>query len=154
MAWGWAWKSFLRGHHTILMDFGLIGGVNPADPSKASAPGVPSFEAFEPVRYAMGDTRRYADRVQLIDMQPLGSLSSTGYVLALPGQEYLVLQPNETHEPFTVQLTAGRYAVEWYSVQRRETRAGSSISVEQEGSVSFATPFATQGPSILYIRSA
>src|SRR5215207_7722468 len=23
----WAWKSFLRGHHTILMDFGLIGGV-------------------------------------------------------------------------------------------------------------------------------
>ncbi len=24
----WAWKSFLRGHHPILMDFGMIGGVN------------------------------------------------------------------------------------------------------------------------------
>ena len=22
----WAWKSFLRGHHPILMDFGLLGG--------------------------------------------------------------------------------------------------------------------------------
>ena len=29
----WAWKSFLRGHHPILMDFGIIGGVNPSDPS-------------------------------------------------------------------------------------------------------------------------
>lgn len=27
------WKSFLRGHHPILMDFGLIGGVGPPDPS-------------------------------------------------------------------------------------------------------------------------
>jgi hypothetical protein len=26
-------KSFLRGHHPILMDFGSIGGVNPPDPS-------------------------------------------------------------------------------------------------------------------------
>ena len=25
----WAWKSFLRGHHPILMDFGLIAGVEP-----------------------------------------------------------------------------------------------------------------------------
>jgi hypothetical protein len=73
-------------------------------------------------------------------------------VLANPGTEYLVLLPNETHEPFTVQLTAGRYAVEWYSVQGRETRAGSSISVEMEGSVSFASPFATQGASVLYIN--
>ena len=57
----WAWKSFLRGHHPILMDFGLIGGVNPPDPT-AGAP--MSFEAFEPARYAMGDTLalRRADR--------------------------------------------------------------------------------------------
>ena len=31
----WAWKSFLRGHHPILMDFGLIGGV-PAGNTSAS----------------------------------------------------------------------------------------------------------------------
>jgi len=45
----WAWKSFLRGHHPILMDFGLIGGVNPPDPSA----GTPSYAACEPARYAM-----------------------------------------------------------------------------------------------------
>ena len=27
----WAWKSFLRGHHPILMDFGLIAGLEPGD---------------------------------------------------------------------------------------------------------------------------
>jgi hypothetical protein len=26
----WAWKSFLRGHHPILTDMGLIGGVAPS----------------------------------------------------------------------------------------------------------------------------
>ena len=26
----WAWKSFLRGHHPILMDFGIIDGVESA----------------------------------------------------------------------------------------------------------------------------
>ncbi len=34
----WAWKSFLRGHHPILMDFGLIDGVNPPDPTAGFAP--------------------------------------------------------------------------------------------------------------------
>ena len=42
----WAWKSFLRGHHPILMDFGIIGGVNPPDPA-AGSPGVPPYAACE-----------------------------------------------------------------------------------------------------------
>ena len=84
----WAWKSFLRGHHPILMDFGLIGGVNPRD---AAGGDVPPFESFEPARWAMGDTRRYAERMGLIDMAPRGDLTSTGYALANPGAEYLVL---------------------------------------------------------------
>ena len=29
----WAWKSFLRGHHPILMDFGFIAGLEPGRPS-------------------------------------------------------------------------------------------------------------------------
>ena len=36
-------EFFLRGHHPILMDFGLIGGLPAADPP---------FEAFEPARSA------------------------------------------------------------------------------------------------------
>ena len=53
----WAWKSFLRGHHPILMDFGLIGGLEPTGEADPEA-GVPPFEFYEPARWAMGDTRR------------------------------------------------------------------------------------------------
>jgi hypothetical protein len=72
------------------MDFGLIGGVNPPDP-KAGGP--MSFERFEPARFAMGDTVRYAERVGLVDMEPRADLSSTRFTLANPGVEYLALQP-------------------------------------------------------------
>jgi len=141
----WAWKSFLRGHHPILMDFGLIGGVTPSDPAYAS---------FEPARYAMGDTRRYAKRMNLIDMVPRGDLSSTGYALVNPGMEYLVLQPGETNAAFQVQFAAGSYTVEWYSVKSRETKSGNLMRVERDGSVSFTSPFMAQGPSVLYLKQA
>ncbi len=36
----WVWKSFLRGHNPILMDFGIINVSNPLDP----ASGVPAYE--------------------------------------------------------------------------------------------------------------
>ena len=52
-----------------------------------------SFETFEPARFAMGDTRRYAERVGLVDMEPRPDLSSTRFTLANPGTEYLTLQP-------------------------------------------------------------
>jgi hypothetical protein len=147
----WAWKSFLRGHHTILMDFGLIGGVNPAD-KRADSPGVPSFASFEPVRHAMGDTRRYAERVHLIDMTPRAELGSTGYVLANPGQEYLVLQPDEHGEPFKVELPAGTYSVEWYDIASRETTAGDAVRLEKDARITFTAPFAQRGPSVLLLQ--
>jgi hypothetical protein len=45
-------------------------------------------------------------------MQPRGDLSSTGYVLADPGEEYLVLQPAELADPFTVTMNPGTYTVQ------------------------------------------
>jgi len=149
----WAWKSFLRGHHTILMDFGLIGGTNPADPN-AAPPGVPPYSAFEAARYAMGDTRRYADRMKLMDMVPRGDLSTTRYALANPGVEYLVLQPAETNAEFQVTLTAGTYAVEWFSVNARETARGTSKTVKKEGPVNFKPSSVKSGPAVLYLRAA
>jgi hypothetical protein len=143
----WAWKSFLRGHHPILMDFGIIDGVNLPEPS-------PPYAAFEPARYAMGDTLRYADRMNLIDMVPRGELSSTGYVLANPGQEYLVLQPGETADPFTVTLEAGTYSVEWYSVTTSETKEAGKLTIESDGSVRSTAPFTEAGPAVLYLKRA
>jgi hypothetical protein len=141
----WAWKSFLRGHHPILMDFGLIGGVRPAD---GGAP----YAQFEPAREAMGDTRRFADRMDLVRTEPRTDLSSTGYALASPGQEYLVLQPSE--DPFTVLLEPGTYSVEWFGVERRDTLTAEPMTVDQPGPTPFGPPDGMAGPAVLYLSAA
>jgi hypothetical protein len=146
----WAWKSFLRGHHPILMDFGIINVTTPLDPSL----GVPSYESFEPARYAMGDTLRFATRMQLIKMEPSGFLSSTGYALASRGEEYLILQPSKVAEPFTVTLEAGTYTLEWFNVISREIEASGSVSVERPATVTFTPRETSAGPVVLYLKQA
>jgi hypothetical protein len=73
------------------------------------------------------------------------------YVLANPGKEYLVLQPSETADRFTVTLAAGSYAVEWYSVTSRETKGAGNMAAN-DGSTSFTAPFAKAGPAVLYLK--
>ncbi len=144
----WAWKSFLRGHHPILMDFGIIDVSSPLDPSL----GVPSYESFEPTRYAMGDTLRFASRIRLIAMVPRSDLSSTSYALANPGTEYLVLQPNEAGSPFTVTLEPGTYMLEWFSVSSRQTASDGEIFVERFGAITFTPKTTLAGPFVLYLK--
>jgi hypothetical protein len=144
----WAWKSFLRGHHPILMDFGLIAGLRPgaAEPQA----GVPPFEFYEPARWAMGDTRRYAERIALADTAPRRESASTGFALTNPGKEYLVLEPSGSGTPFTVTVKAGRYAVEWFDVTSRRTVNADALTVERERPVEMRAPF-SDGPAVLYL---
>ena len=131
------------------MDFGIIGSVNPPDPS---AGGPMSYAAVEPARYAMGDTRRFADRMDLLHMEPRGELSSTGYTLANPGQEYLVLQPTATTQPLTVTLAAGTYTVEWFSVTARQTTEADQLTLDHDQRLDLTAPFAEPEPALLYLR--
>jgi hypothetical protein len=134
----WAWKSFVRGHHPILMDFGIIGGAASASSTL--------YDAFEPARLAMGDTLRYAKKLDLIAMVPRGDLASTGFVLANPGREYLVLQPHETSSPFTVTVEPGSYDVEWHSVSTRATTPGENARRELDiGDRAHATVYGASG---------
>jgi len=144
----WAWKSFLRGHNPILYDLGIVMGVNPPDPSSGS----PSFASLESARYAMGDTRRFAERLDLVAMEPRGELSSTGYALANPGEEYLVLQPLETADPFTVTLEPCTYSVQWHSVGSRQTEDVGKVTVEDGSSTTFTAPFEEASPAVLYLK--
>jgi hypothetical protein len=60
-------------------------------------------------------TLRFAQRIQLTAIQPRGDrgdLSSTGYMLADPCEEYLVLQPAEHADPFTLTVDPGTYTVQ------------------------------------------
>jgi hypothetical protein len=79
----WVWKSFLRGLNSIFMD-----GTPPL-----SDQGLVLAEDAE-IRVAMGETRKYAERMDLAAMVPHGELASTGYCLASPGYEYLVYLPS------------------------------------------------------------
>jgi hypothetical protein len=65
----------------------------------------------------MGDTIRFANRMNLIDMVPRGDLAWTGYALTNSGEEYLILQPTDTGGPFTAMLEPGSYSAEWYSIK-------------------------------------
>jgi Family of unknown function (DUF6298) len=145
----WAWKSFIRGHHPILMDFGIIGGVDPPD---RSAGGPMSFEAFEPARWAMGDTARFARQLNLIEMEPRGELSSTGFVMANEGREYAVLQPTGTTDPFTVTLERGTYEAEWFSIEARESLQGDPVSVDTPTALPFIPPSPATVPVVLILR--
>jgi hypothetical protein len=122
--------------------------VNPLDPSSGS----PSFASLEPARLAMGDTLRFARQMGLIAMEPGGELSSTAYALANPGEEYLVLQPSETADAFTVTLEPSTYSVQWFSVYGRETNEAGTVTVEDGGSTTFAAPFAEAGPAVLHLK--
>jgi hypothetical protein len=144
----WVWKAFLRGHHPILYDLGIQRGGKPPEPSE----GNPSFDLLEPARHAMGDTRRFAERTNLITMQPRTDLSSTGFVLADPGNEYLILQPGETAEPFSAALAAGRYAVEWYSLTSRETVPAEALTVPDDGKISISAPSGITGARVVHLR--
>jgi hypothetical protein len=89
------WKSFLRGHNPIYMD------PLDADPVREGA------------RIAMGQTRRYARRIDLQHAKPRLDVASTRYALVRPGREYLVLQPGSGR--FWVELGPSRatWSGEW-----------------------------------------
>jgi hypothetical protein len=111
----------------------------------------PPCDAFEPARNAMGDTLRFARRMNLIEMEPRDDLSSTGFAQANAGDEYLVLQPSETADPFTVTLSADTYTVEWFSPNSRETAHAREQMAESDGGLSFAAPFEADA-AVLYLK--
>jgi hypothetical protein len=141
----WAWKTFLRGHHPILMDYGIIDVAEPLP----EIPGrLPAYDFFEPTRDAMGATRRLADRLPLGAMEPCGELSSTGYALADPGRAYVVLILDAGRQPLTVELEPGAYACGWSSIDGRDQIAHDRLEVAHPGPVTFAPPMPF-GPAVL-----
>ncbi len=78
-------------------------------------------------------------------MEPRGDLSSTGYALANPGEEFLFLQPSEKGDPFTVLLEVSTYTVEWYSMNSRDVKEAGRLTVESDTRASFTAPYVDLG---------
>jgi hypothetical protein len=131
----WVWRSFLRGHNPLFMD-----------PYDGSVLG--EDRGWEPIRAALGHTRRLAERVNLAAMVPRNELASTGYCLANPGREYLVYQP-APGKAFSVELEPGRYRLEWVETSRGEPAASEERELTRGNQ--FKAPF--EGAAVLHLRS-
>ena len=129
----WAWESFTRGHNPIYMDpYNLTS--RPADTG---------------LRAAMGHTKIYADKMNLAAMTPRGNLSSTGFALANPGEEYLVYQ--KANSGFTVNLPAAVYQAEWFDPVRGIVTATESVTAGG-GNQSFSFPTGYASGAVLYLK--
>ena len=85
-------------------------------------------------------------------MQPNLDVSETRFALADPGNEYLILQPSETGDAFTVTLMPGQYAAEWHSLRSRETVPGTTLRVGNTEPISLSVPSGVAGPAVVHLR--
>ena len=91
-----------------------------------------------------------AARVDLARMEPRGHVASTGFALANPGVEYLVLQPDDDAE-FTVAIEPGTYAAVWYAMTTRTTVDAGRVTVEDSSPVTSRHPFDSPCPAVLHL---
>jgi len=133
----WVWRSLMRGHHVLFMD-----------PYDGSVLGTPDDPRWEPIRRAMGQARRIAERVNLASLVPKGELSTTRLCLADPGHAYLIYQP-KSGEAFSATLKKGTYRVEWFDTDSGETVDGGALEVP-DGAREFKPP--VPGACVLYLR--
>ena len=97
------WKNFTRGYQVLFMDPYLDPGKDVGRNNPSGRTPDPYWDVF---RDAMGQSRRYAMRMDLAATAPHGELASTNYCLANPGKEYLVFLPDGGD--VTVDLSAAR----------------------------------------------
>lgn len=132
----WVWKSFTRGLNPIYMD-----------PLRKEEWVRISEREMEGARRAMGQTRRFAERMNLAAMTPQPKLASTRYCLANPGVEYLIYQP-KGGQAFSLQLKAGTYRCEWFEPANGVTHNSGGL-LAADGNREFRAPFA--GDAVLHL---
>ena len=128
----WVWKCFYHGLNVLFME-----DLSPSPTWQDSA------------RDAMGQVRRFSERINLAQMVPVDNLSETRYCLANAGREYLAFQPGNKGE-FALNLSEspGTFAVEWLNASTGATVQGEPV--KGGGVRTFPTPFG--GPGVLYLK--
>jgi len=147
----WVWKNFTLGNNIAFMDPYLVvwpGRNSPTGVTADANIGVNPDEYWETIRNAMGATLTYANRMNLAEMAPQPTLSSTNYCLAHPGSEYLVYQPVGAF--FAVNILPGRYQYEWLDPSTNRVALSGMLTVSG-GTSSFTAPF--KGDSVLYLHA-
>ena len=152
----WAWKSFVRGHNTLLMDsWDPIAGSPCPEVNWGPRPGYPLRDlnrrddwTWEPVRKAIGYTRAYSLRMDLASAAPHNELASTSYCLANPNHEFLVYLPEGDRVDVDLSHAQGTLTVEWMHPAEGTITPGGNVTGGKQ--LTFAVPFT--GPAVLYIK--
>ena len=151
----WVWKCITRGHNPIFMDpwQGLYLGATEEIAGWSFTGGVSKdqrdYPDWEPTRWAMGDTRRYAERMNLAKMTPHAEICSSRYCLANPGEEYLVYLPEGGHVTLDLCAVNGKFSVEWFFPQLGRAIPGGRPLLGGDFAVTTA-PFT--GDAVLYLE--
>jgi hypothetical protein len=143
----WVWENFTRGNQCLFMDPYLDAS---HDPGRNRPAGGRPDPYWDTLRAAMGQTRRYATRMDLAHAQPRGDLASSGFCLAAPGQEYLIYLPGGGEVSLDLSAAAGKLAVEWLNGADGTVTRGGTIS----GGAKRALKAPFRGDAVLYLRNA
>jgi len=139
----WVWKSFIRGLNPIFMD--------PWEPdplrNQQWDDAARSLDC-QGIRRAMGQTRSFAEKMNLVAMHPLGELASTGYCLAEPGREYLVYLPEGGSVTVDLSAAAGALRAEWFDPAHGRTSPAKQV--DGGGTEAFTAPF--KGHAVLHLH--
>jgi len=134
----WVWKSFLRGLNPLFMD-----------PYDGVVLGPRADARWDPIRRSLGQTRRYAERMDLAAMTPHGELASSGYCLANPGTEYLVYLPEGKEASLDLSAAPGRFDVEWFDPESGKTTRADPL--QGGATVRLAPPFRADH-AVVYLK--
>jgi hypothetical protein len=121
------------------------------DPYDGKVPDKPFNPKFEPIRRSLGQTLRYAERLDLATMVPSTDLASSGYCIASTGRSYLIFLPNGGNVTVDLSEARGRLSVEWFYPSTGQTKAGERVN-GGGGKSTQKSPFES-GDSVFLIQS-
>jgi hypothetical protein len=145
----WVWENFTNGNGVAFMDPYLVlwpvrnectGAPVGGDPSVCS--GLDS--QWNTIRSAIADVAAYAKKIDLKDMTPQGSLSTSGFCLANPGSQYLVFSASNS---FNLMTVAGSYTFELFNASMHTLVQTGNVKVGN--SQVFTAPFS--GETVLWL---
>jgi hypothetical protein len=134
------WQGLYLGSTEDITPWAFIGGISKDDRD---------YPDWEPTRRAMGDARRYAQKMNLAAMIPHPELVSSRYCLADPGQEYVIYLPEGGKVTIDLCSTSGAFAVEWFLPQLGRTLPGAR---PLPGGDFVATVAPYTGDAVLYLK--
>jgi hypothetical protein len=113
----WVWENFTNGNGVAYMDPYLMPWPTrnlctgaPVDGDNGVCSGLDT--QWNQLRSAIGDIVAYGKKIDLKNMTPQDSLSTSGFCLASLGSQYLVFS---TTNSFTLTTAPGTYTFEWFN---------------------------------------